>query len=82
MELEDLLIFAGDFQQLPWSSGYFDHAYEVEATCHSPDRVITFSEVARVLKPGGRFAGYDWVVTPKYDPNNKDHVRIKEGIEV
>ena len=35
-----------------------------------------------MLKPGGRFAGYDWVVTKKYDPNNKDHVRIKEGIEV
>lgn len=28
------------------------------------------------------FAGYDWVMTDKYDPNNKDHVRIKEGIEV
>jgi sterol 24-C-methyltransferase len=34
------------------------------------------------LKPGGLFAGYEWVVTPKYDSKNKDHVRIKEGIEV
>mmetsp|Transcript_22068 Transcript_22068/g.31712 ORF Transcript_22068/g.31712 Transcript_22068/m.31712 type:complete len:390 (-) Transcript_22068:366-1535(-) len=72
----------GDFQQLPWPDNYFDSAYEIEATCHSPDRVITFTEVARVLKPGGRFTGYDWVVTDKYDPNNKTHVRIKEGIEV
>lgn len=72
----------GDFQKLPWKDEYFDVAYEVEATCHSPDRVQTFSGVNRVLKPNGLFAGYDWVVTKKYDPTNKDHVRIKEGIEV
>lgn len=73
----------GDFQTLPWPDAYFDHAYEVEATCHSPDRVITFSGINRVLKKGGLFTGYDWVVLPdKYDANDSDHVRIKEGIEV
>lgn len=72
----------GDFQNLPWPAETFDVAYEIEATCHSPDRVKTFSGVNRVLKPGGLFAGYEWVVTDKYDPSNKDHVRIKEGIEV
>jgi len=72
----------GDFQHLPWPADYFDAAYEIEATCHSPDRVETFGGVARVLKKGGMFAGYDWVVTDKYNPDNKDHVRIKEGIEV
>jgi sterol 24-C-methyltransferase len=76
------LLKQGDFQNLPWPDKYFDVAYEIEATCHSPDRVQTFSGVNRVLKQGGLFAGYEWVVTPKYDPNNKDHVRIKEGIEV
>jgi sterol 24-C-methyltransferase len=72
----------GDFQKLPWEDSTFDVAYAIEATCHSPDRVQTFSGVARVLKPGGLFAGYEWVMTDKYDPTNKDHVRIKEGIEV
>ena len=72
----------GDFQNLPWNADTFDRAYEIEATCHSPDRVVTFSGVARVLKAGGYFAGYDWTTTDKYDPKNKDHVRIKEGIEV
>jgi len=72
----------GDFQNLPWDDKYFDCAYEIEATCHSPDRVKTFSGVNRVLKMGGLFAGYEWVVTDKYDAKNKDHVRIKEGIEV
>lgn len=72
----------GDFQALPWEDGYFDVAYAIEATCHSPNRVQTFSGVARVLKKGGLFAGYEWVMTDAYDPKNKDHVRIKEGIEV
>ena len=72
----------GDFQELPWPDKTFDVAYAIEATCHSPDRVQTFSGVARVLKKGGLFGGYEWVMTDKYDPKNVDHVRIKEGIEV
>eukprot|EP01041_Mallomonas_annulata_P008204 gene8204-16870_t len=72
----------GDFQHLPWDKETFDCAFAIEATCHSPDRVVTFSGINRVLKPAGLFTGYEWVMTDKYDPNNKDHVRIKEGIEV
>jgi sterol 24-C-methyltransferase len=72
----------GDFQNLPWPNETFDVAYAIEATCHSPDRVQTFSGVNRVLKKGGLFAGYEWVMIKNYDPKNKDHVRIKEGIEV
>lgn len=72
----------GDFQNLPWADNTFDAAYEIEATCHSPDRVHTFTGVNRILKKGGLFAGYEWVMTDKYNPNDKDHVRIKEGIEV
>lgn len=72
----------GDFQNIPWAAGHFDAAYEIEATCHSPDKAVTFTGVARVLKQGGLFAGYEWVMTDKYDPKNADHVRIKEGIEV
>lgn len=74
----------GDFQKIPevFAGQTFDVAYEIEATCHSPDRVQTFSGIAKVLKDGGLFGGYEWVMTDKYDPSNKDHVRIKEGIEV
>lgn len=76
-------IVRGDFQNLPFPDQYFDRAYGIEATCHSPDRVQCFSGVARCLKPGGLFAIYDWVMLEgKYDPKNKEHVRIKEGIEV
>ena len=72
----------GDFQELPWPENHFDVAYAIEATCHSPNRTQTFAGVARVLKPGGLFASYEWIMTPKYDKTNKDHIRIKEGIEV
>ena len=72
----------GDFQKLPWADETFDVAYAIEATCHSPDRVQVFGGVARVLKKGGLFAVYDWAMTDKYNPNDKNHLRIKEGIEV
>ena len=79
-------IVQGDFQKLEEVSkpGQYDIAIDVEATPHSPDRVAAFSGVARALKPGGLFTGYDWVVLPDkgFDKNNKEHLRIKEGIEV
>lgn len=45
----------GDFQELKWDDETFDVAYAIEATCHSPDRVLTFKGVGRVLKPGNYF---------------------------
>lgn len=75
----------GDFQNLPAAfpaeHGTFDAAFAIEATCHSPDRVACFSGVNKLLKVGGKFAGYEWVVLDGYDPSNKEHVTIKEGIE-
>mmetsp|Transcript_12980 Transcript_12980/g.19392 ORF Transcript_12980/g.19392 Transcript_12980/m.19392 type:complete len:415 (-) Transcript_12980:36-1280(-) len=82
--LDDLCkLIQGDFQNLPFDSNAYDAAYAIEATCHSPNKFQCFKEVARVLKPGSLFAGYEWVMLPDhYDPSNLDHVRIKEGIEV
>jgi len=79
---ENCRLVQGDFQALPFEDETFDAAYAIEATCHSPDKVQTFTEIARTLKPGGMFATYEWVVTDKYDANDKRHVAIKEGIEV
>ena len=41
-----------------------------------------FREVARLLKPGGYFACYEWAMTELFDPENKTHQEIKFGIEV
>jgi sterol 24-C-methyltransferase len=35
----------------------------------------------RCVKPGGRFAVYEWGMTDKYDPTNPTHAKIKHGIE-
>lgn len=77
-------IHQGDFQKLDqkFPAEYFDCAYAIEATCHSPDRVQCFSGVNKVLKKGGLFCVLEWVMLNGYNPNNKDHIRIKEGIEV
>lgn len=71
----------GDFMQIPAADEQFDAAYAIEATCHAPDRTGVFAEVARVLQPGGRFAGYEWCLTDRYDPLDAEHRAIKRGIE-
>merc|ERR1719230_750812 len=70
-----------DFMKTPLESGTFDGAFAVEATCHAPDKVGCFKEVLRILKPGARFAGYEWCMTYIYDENDAEHVRIKRQIE-
>ncbi len=73
----------GDFTNIPHElDGKFDSAYAIEATVHSPTLEIVYGEVFRTLKPGGLFATYEWVTTPKYDENNPKHKRIVHGIEV
>ena len=70
-----------DFMKLPFPDGSIDAIYAIEATCHAPDRVALFSELRRVLKPGGEFAGYEWCLTDLYDGNNPEHRRLKHGVE-
>jgi len=65
-----------------FEDGHFDGAYAIEATCHAADRARCYSEIFRVLRPGGYFAGYEWCLTPKYDPKNRQHVDLKSGIEI
>jgi sterol 24-C-methyltransferase len=70
-----------DFMALPLEGGSVDAAYAIEATCHAPDKLALFREIARVLKPGAHFAGYEWCLTGRYDPESRDHRAIKKGIE-
>jgi sterol 24-C-methyltransferase len=82
-ELSHLVNFVkADFLDIPLPENSFDAAYAIEATCHCPSLVKVYSEVFRVLKPGGLWSGYEWVLTDRYDPNNLEHVRIRKGIEI
>lgn len=67
--------------KLSFENNTFDAGYQLEALCHAPDKARVYAEAFRVLKPGARFAGLQWLMTPKYDPNNKRHVDLKFGIE-
>ena len=80
--LSDKLNFVkGDFMQMDFSAETFDAVYAIEATVHAPVLEGVYSEIYKVLKPGGTFGVYEWVMTDEYDENNEEHRRIAYGIE-
>jgi len=71
----------GDFMQMSFPDNSFDAVYAIEATVHAPRLEGVYSEIFRVLKPGGIFGVYEWLMTDEYDNNNTEHRRIRLGIE-
>ncbi|GAM22927.1 hypothetical protein SAMD00019534_061020 [Acytostelium subglobosum LB1] len=71
-----------DFMKVPQEDATYDAIYQVEATCHAPNKVDCYKEIFRLLKPGALFGGYEWIVTNKYDKNNEEHKKIKREIEL
>lgn len=59
----------------------FDKVYAIEATVHAPVLEGVYSEIYRVLKPGGIFGVYEWLMTDNYDNTNEHHREIRLGIE-
>lgn len=52
------------YKNLPYPDNTFDAATFFESPCHIPDKAALFRELARVIKPGGRLAGIDWLQRP------------------
>ncbi|KAJ1982530.1 Delta(24)-sterol C-methyltransferase [Dimargaris xerosporica] len=71
----------GDFLQMPFPDNSFDAVYAIEATCHAPELEKVYSEIFRVLKPGGTFALYEWVTTDQYDENDPVQRQIVRDVE-
>ena len=59
----------------------FDAVYAIEATVHAPSLEGVYSQIFRVLKPGGVFGVYEWLMTDRYDNDNPHHREIRLGIE-
>ena len=59
----------------------FDAVYAIEATVHAPSLVGVYSQIFRVLKPGGIFGVYEWLMTDSYDNDNPHHREVRLGIE-
>jgi sterol 24-C-methyltransferase len=72
----------GDFMQMKFPDSSFDAVYAIEATVHAPDLEGVYKEIFRVLKPGGIFGVYEWLMTDAYDNDNPEHRKIRLGIEL
>jgi len=74
----------GDFMKLAEQFGEnsFDAVYAIEATVHAPSFEGVYGEIMKVLKPGGTFGVYEWVMTDAWDSTNPEHKAIAHGIEV
>lgn len=57
----------GSASELPYEDASFDAVLFFESPCHFPDRARFFAEARRVLRPGGRLAGEDWLAAPGLD---------------
>ena len=68
-------------QQMTFPPNSFDAAYAIEATVHAPSLEGVYSQIFRVLKPGGVFGVYEWLMTDAYDNDNTEHREIRLGIE-
>lgn len=73
-------LIQADFMKLPFPDASFDAVYAIESTCHAPHREGVYSEILRVLKPGGTFACYEWCVTDKFDEKQAVHQKVKHDI--
>ncbi|KAJ6445356.1 sterol 24-C-methyltransferase [Purpureocillium lavendulum] len=80
--LEHKLDFVqSDFMNMPFPDNSFDAVYVIEATCHAPSLQGVYSEIFRVLKPGGVFGVYEWLMTDAYDNDDLEHRQIRLDIE-
>lgn len=58
-----------------------DAVFAIESLCHAPDKKAFFAEAYRILKPGGKFAAFDYTETElSYsDENRKDYRAFCDG---
>ncbi|MCJ1308791.1 Delta(24)-sterol C-methyltransferase [Agyrium rufum] len=78
---EQVTFTKGDFMQMSFPPNSFDAVYAIEATVHAPSLVGVYSEIYKVLKPGGTFGVYEWFMTDKYDNANPMHRQLRLDIE-
>ncbi|KAL9125191.1 MAG: hypothetical protein Q9217_005562 [Psora testacea] len=78
---QQLSFTKGDFMQMSFPANSFDAVYAIEATVHAPSLEGVYSQIYRVLKPGGVFGVYEWLMTDAYDNGNPHHKEVRLGIE-
>jgi SAM-dependent methyltransferase len=84
-------VVQGDVLSLPFPDDSFDAVIAAEVLEHIPDDERAMSEIARVVRPGGRVAvtvprwwpeKINWALSREYHDIPGGHVRIYKGTEV
>lgn len=68
-------------QNIPFEDNSFDAVFAIEATVHAPSLSAVYSEIHRVLKPGGTFGVYEWVLSDTFSETSPQHSAIRLAIE-
>jgi tocopherol O-methyltransferase len=67
------------YKSLPFPDDTFDAVTFFESICHVSDKPALFRELARVLKPGGRLGGEDWVQRPFGEHQTEEQIMTLMG---
>ena len=71
-----------DFLDVEARDNSFDAAFSIEATACAPDKISIYGEIFRLLKPGSRFACYEYIMTDRFDPQDPHQLKIKADIQL
>jgi ubiquinone/menaquinone biosynthesis C-methylase UbiE len=79
-EVDDRVCFVTigdcDYRTLAaWPDASVDAVTSLESICHLPDKHAFFAAAHRILKPGGRLVGLDWLCRPFGDHRTREQIR-------
>jgi sterol 24-C-methyltransferase len=74
-------VIQADMLRIPIPDKQMDAAYAIEATVHVPLKDV-YTEVYRILKPGGMFYSIEWVLLDRFDEKNPFHFEKRRAIEI